>query len=180
MGLMEILKRNLFPDMMTDEEMMGIMMDMRNCWEVTEIKGVQASKFFLALLDITPADSVFCVETSNLVEEVREFLEANKMPHRTRVLLGTYWPKPEVFHLPFNEQNMRQFAEFAETFPMPQICDHIHIYKDNEVLLEWFDVLYNPLYISKKISEDSIKVFCSKIGCEYCNGSLASWPGAGN
>ena len=179
MGLEEIIRKNLFPDALTEQEMAGIQLDMRNCWEVTEIRGVQAAKYFLALLDIMPADSVFCVETSNLVEEVREFLEANKMPNTTRVLLGSIWPKPDVFHIPFSEQNMRQMAEFAVNFAIPEICDHIHIYKNDEVLLEWFDVFSKPLYISKKFSEDSINDFCSKVGCEYCDGSIPSWPGPG-
>ena len=74
---------------------------------------------------------------------------------------------------------MRQMAEFAVNFAIPEICDHIHIYKNDEVLLEWFDAFSKPLYISQKISEASIKDFCSKLGCEYCDGSIPSWPGPG-
>jgi hypothetical protein len=182
MGLMQIIINKLFPNRLTEEQMSGIMMDYRSCWEVTEIKYRQAGKFFNALITLMPDECTFCVETTSLAEEVREFFEASKIPYITKVQLGTgsaYPAAPKVFHIAFSEQNMRQFEEFAENFAMPEICDHIHIYKYNEVLLEWFDVFSNPLYISKKISEDSIKSFCEKIGCEYCDGSLPSWPGPG-
>lgn len=173
MDLSEFIKKNFFPDIQTDEQMAGIMLDMRSCWEVTEIKGIQAGNFFTALLGLLPADSIFCIETTSKVEEVQSFLQANKIPHTTKVQLGTIWPKPDVFHLSFNEQNMQQMAQLAESFAMPEICDHIHIYKDEEVLLEWFDAFWQPLYISKQIPESEVKDFCEKLGCEYCDGSLS-------
>jgi len=179
-GLEEFIRKNLFPDALTEQEMAGIMLNMRDCWEVTEIKGVQASNLFKALVNLMPEDSIFCLETTSSVEEVMAFLEANKIPPVTKVQLGTLWPKPAVYHIPLNEQTMQQMAELAVSFVMPEICDHIHIYKDGEVLLEWFDAFWQPLYVSRKITEDSVKSFCEKIGCDYCNGSLASWPGDGN
>jgi len=178
-GLVEILKRNLFPDMLTEQQMAGIMLDMRNCWEVTKIKGVQAANFFRTLVEMAPEYSIFCLETTAAVDEVKEFLEANKMPPVRKVQLGTLWPKPSVYHIPLNEQTMQQMAQLAVNFAMPEICDHIHIYNESLVLLEWFDAFWQPMYISKKIPENSIKSFCEKIGCDYCDGSLPSWPGPG-
>ena len=179
MGLEEIIRKNFFPDSLTEQEMAGIQLDMRAIWEVTGIKGVQAANFFRALVELVPAYSIFCLETTNPVEEVTAFLEANKMPPARKVQLGTMWPRPAVYHIPLNEQTMQQVAQLAENFAMPEICDHIHIYNEGAVLLEWFDAFWQELYISKKIPEDTVRAFCEKLGCEYCDGSLPSWPGPG-
>jgi hypothetical protein len=169
----------LFRKGLTKEEMAGIMMDMRACWEVSGVEPGRAIEFFSALIELIPADSTFCIEGTNLVEEVRSFLQASRIPHLTRVQLATSYPKPDVFHIAFNEENMKQMAEFAENFTIPEICDHIYIYQNNEMLLEWNDAFSNPLYISKKIPEEYVKVFCQKLGCEYCDGSVPSWSEPG-
>ena len=166
----------LFRKRLTEEEMAGITMDKRDYWEVLGIKAKQAGEFFLALIELMPADSTFCVEGTSLARKVKSFFKKSRTPHTTRVWLGTSYPRPDVFHIAFNEQNMRQIADFTGIFSVPEICDHIYIYRDDNMLLEWTDAFSKSLYISKIIPEKYVKVFCEKFGCIYRDASSPYRP----
>ena len=176
MGLYELIICELFPDGLTEGQRAGIMMNFQSCWEVTEIKHKHLSLFFKSLIDLVPAGSILCIEGTNQCEEVKSFLEANKIQNITKVQLFTSRPEPNVSHVPCDNRILSALYDLAEIFTVPEICDHIHIYSDRDVLLEWFDAFSRPLYISKKISEESVKTFCEKFDCFYSDASIPDWP----
>lgn len=176
MGLYEIIICQLFPEGLSEGQRAGIMMNFQSCWEVTEIKHKRASIFFKALIDLIPAGSILCIEGTNQAQEVKSFLEANKIQNITKVQLFTSRPIPYVYHIPCEDRILSALSDFAEIFTVPEICDHIHIYSDSDVLLEWLDTFSKPLYISKKIPEEFVKTFCEKFDCYYSDASIPDWP----
>jgi hypothetical protein len=64
-------------------------------------------------------------------------------------------------------ENLEGLAELSEHHAEPEIAIHIHVYKGNKVLLEWYDATSDPFRIAKEIGEEKVKEFCSKLGAEY-------------
>jgi hypothetical protein len=81
--------------------------------------------------------------------------------------MGTIWPRPEGFHLPATPENLSGLADIAENCVGPEVAIHFHVYKDNKILLEWYDAFFDPMFISKEIPEGKIKEFCTKLSITY-------------
>jgi hypothetical protein len=155
--------------------MAGIMLDFSACWEVQELKAVQFPAFLRELSNLASVDCVLCLQCTASNEEVKSFLQENKIAERFKIQLGTAYPRPKVYHLPCSEEILKKLAQFAELFTAPEICDHLHICQCSVVRLEWFDIFSQPLYISKKVPEQSVMLFCKKLGCDYADGSIPGW-----
>ncbi|GAJ03065.1 unnamed protein product, partial [marine sediment metagenome] len=164
MGLVERIIKRFFPNGLSDEEMAGIMLDWRACWEVSKIKSKSSPAFFKAIGNLLPAGCTLCIEGTNICDEVKAFLEGHSVDEICKVQLGTYWPRPEVYHAVASDEVFSALAELSERRAIPEICDHIYVYKNKEVLLSWNDAFSIPLYVSKRVAESSLKAFCQTLG----------------
>lgn len=52
-----------------------------------------------------------------------------------RVARNTIWPKQDVFHIPATRQNLDELLELTLNHAEPEICDHLVLYRDRQVLL---------------------------------------------
>jgi hypothetical protein len=170
MGLLEWIIEKIFPRL-PDEEMAGIILDMRACWEVPKGKRIDSTAFFRGLASAMPTGAILCLEGTSIAKEVKALLEAHKVEEICKVHLGTSWPRPAVYHVPCAEPVLSTLAELTEKHAEPEICDHLHVYKDGLVLLSWYDAFLIPLYISKAVQENDVKAFCEILGRSYRDGS---------
>ena len=70
--------------------------------------------------------------------------------------------------MPISQPNLDGLATLAETHAAPEIADHLHVYKDGKVLLEWYDAFStDPCYVSMDIPEENVRAFCHSIGAHY-------------
>lgn len=70
--------------------------------------------------------------------------------------------------MPFTPENVNGFAEIMEHHATPEGAAHLHVYKDDKILLEWHDAFWDdPMYISEDIAEEKIKQFCEKLSLKY-------------
>lgn len=166
------------------EERKGISLDKSNCWEtqllLVDLKALIEDgheekcwevvwDFLRALVVLAPPESVLFIECAFRPKlEMRFFLEekAAKKISKTQLLSG-WWPK--CYHMPITEENLNKLAELAESNPLPPIVTNFLVYKDNEVLVEWSGSFSDPTYISKKIPEEKIRIFCDKFETHYQN-----------
>ena len=175
MGLFERIIEKIFPSL-PEEELVGITLDMSACWEVA--KGRKDCQIcFRELPKLFPQRATLCIEGTSIANEVKSYLDSHRVKQITKVQLGTLWPRPTVYHVPCDEQTLSGIMELAEKHAEPEICDHIYVYKGQEVLFEWNDAFSQPIYISKKVPEEKVKVFCEALGCSYKDGSVPDWPG---
>ena len=65
MGLLETIINKFFPSL-SDEEMAGIMLDMKACWEISKIKQKNCSAFFRTLNNLVPAGATLCFEGTSI------------------------------------------------------------------------------------------------------------------
>ena len=152
------------------DERQGIEFDLRvPHWIASNPKEFPA--FFRALVDLVPDGSIAYLEGGFPPEDLESFLKERSTPEVSHVAMGTIWPRPKIFHMPATPENLLRLAEFAEHCAEPEVAIHFHVYRDNTILLEWFDVFDNPMYISMEIPEKKIIEFCKKLGIEYKLGS---------
>ena len=53
----------------------------------------------------------------------------------------------------------------------PEICDHLHFYRGQEVLVQWFDAFSDPLLISKSVARERVERFTSAVGGALSDGA---------
>ncbi|MHC4574901.1 MAG: hypothetical protein ACYS76_12365 [Planctomycetota bacterium] len=149
-----------------DEETAGIRLDTSVCWQAAKGKK-RPEVFFQELGKLFSSSVTLWIEGTSIAQDIQSFLETRKVAKVTKVQLGTLWPRPHVYHVSCDEDTLRGLVGLAEKHAEPEICDHICVYKDQKVLLAWYDAFYDPIYISRKIPEEKVAAFCAAIGCPY-------------
>ena len=148
------------------EERNGIHLDFRIAhWKLTSPKGFPA--FLRALVDLVPEGAVFYLEGGSPLEELENFLKEESVSEISHLEMGTIWPRPKTFHVPATSEVLFRLADIAEHCAEPEVAIHFHVYKDDRVLLQWFDAFSIPIYVSKEIAEEKVRHFCNKLGIEY-------------
>jgi hypothetical protein len=63
---------------------------------------------------------------------------------------------------------MEELAEIAGVVAAPEICDHLHAYMGDRVLLLWYDAFHDTsLFLSRDIEEESVRTLCRTLHCHY-------------
>jgi hypothetical protein len=127
-------------------------------WEVLPCRDMPA--FLRSLIGMIPEDSILYLEGGSPDKE-------RKTSSPSKVELGTIWPRPIRYHMPFTPENVSGLADIMERHTAPEAAVHFHVYKDNKILLQWYDAFDDPMYISEAIDEEKIKQFCEKLSLKY-------------
>ena len=112
----------------TPEEQKGISLKNPK-WEVSSLRDMPA--FLRTLIDIIPEDSIMYLEGGSPDIEIKTYLEEQKSSNPTKIALGTIWPRPKYYHIPFTPENINGFAEIMEHHATPEGVIHLHIYKNS-------------------------------------------------
>ena len=148
------------------EEMEGISLDRtRSYWEVDGIRTFV--EVFNALRGWLPEGAVLYFEGGSPDPEIEDFLSTYSIPEQAHVAMGTIWPRPRVFHVPATEMILTELGLIMENHAEPELAVHFHVYRNNLVLLEWYDAFAQPILISGTIGEAQIKVFVDKAGGKF-------------
>ena len=153
------------PDVSTGQsskEMEGISLGLQTVWVV---KGVNdPAKFFPALLEIAPKDSILYMEGTSISRPIQFVLNEIQVEPIIQVQGGTTWPRPKIFHVPFNQNSVERLVPVVENCNGFDVCDHLHLYRNNRMLLQWFDAWDDPIGLSVDCSEAQVKRFCEMAG----------------
>ena len=135
------------------------------------IKGFSDFPAFLkSVSKLFPEDSVLYLEGTSIARDVQEFVTARAPESTTKVEMGTIWPRPQALHMLLTAENIAGLAALAEKHALPEICDHLHVYKDNAMLLEAHDVLDQCVSITGALPEERIRTLCEQLRSEYKKG----------
>jgi len=147
------------------KEREGIKLDDEAVWEIFPPNNFPA--FLRALLDLVPKESILYIEGNGTPKETENYLNKRKAENISKIAMGTIWPRPECFHMEITKENIEGLAKIAERYKTPTGSIHLHIYKNNKVILSGYDAFSLSLYISKEIPEDKIKSFSNKLSVAY-------------
>ncbi|HOX37529.1 MAG TPA: hypothetical protein PL033_06035 [Candidatus Brocadiia bacterium] len=125
--------------------------------------------FLRALPILVPTDAVLYLEDGCHPPEIREFLTSRQSANPIKVEMGTIWPRPLCFHLPATPENIGRLAELAQNRSGPEIAIHVIVYRNHEVILEWYDAFDAPMYIAKSLGKEKIEAFCKELNANWAD-----------
>jgi hypothetical protein len=138
------------------------------CWRLTGVS--DHSAFFRNLPALLPADAVLVLEGGLQPADLRAFIQRNEVPTAMKIAAGTVWPRSTVHHISATATILKELADLTEDRAAPEVCDHLHAYRDGEVLLEWYDAFSEALCVSTRVPQDRLDQFCTALGVEYTVG----------
>lgn len=148
------------------EEMKGIQLDMTHPhWEVDGPKTFR--ELFTALQDWLPEEAIMCFEGGSPDAEIDSFVAAHSIPEQSHVAMGTIWPRPRIFHVPATATTLTELTRIMDHHAEPELAVHFHVYRDNAIILEWYDAFDQPMRISDTISEEQVTALSERIGKGY-------------
>lgn len=148
----------------TNDHLQGTSLGAEPAWSVTGID--DASEFFRLLPSLIPSGSVLFLE-GVYSDAIIDYLKQHPSEHRLKIAGGTIWPKPRCFHILITEETALDLARLSESCANPEVCSHLHVYRDEQVLASWYDAFDDPLRISTSIPEERIQELCRKLDRAY-------------
>jgi hypothetical protein len=88
--------------------------------------------------------------------------------------VGTTWSWPQKnqrFSVRASSELFVRLSEAASGHAEPEICSHVHFYRGQEALVQWFDAFSDPLLVSKSIARDRVERFASAVGGAVADGA---------
>jgi hypothetical protein len=101
---------------------------------------------------------------------VRDYLRGVSVEPTVRIKKGTIWPRPDCHHVPLTVDAMEALASYLERHPAALLCIHLLVYRDDAVLLEWYDAFDDPIRLTRAIDESIVADFAAALGSKYTVG----------
>jgi hypothetical protein len=105
---------------------------------------------------------------------MREFLRGRESAVRVKIAYGTIWPRPEVHHIPMLTNNLESLAALIAGESRAHPCNHLHVYRDDQMLLQWYDAWFDPILISTAVPEQFVARFAAALARPYSKIRYAS------
>ena len=122
--------------------------------------------FFRNLPGLFQEGAILAISGSSLETVVKDYLNVLKVKPSKGTRCEPYFLGPEAYHIPITVNNLNHLADIAENHAEPEVADHIIVYRDTSVLLEWYDVGSNPIWLARDIAKETADDFGRAIGCE--------------
>ena len=148
------------------EEMSGLQLHFEGCWAITAPRW-DAELGFAALPKLAGDNATLYLEGGAHSGEVASFVHTHSIAAVRQIARGTIWPRQKTYHLPAPPNVFDGLSRLADHHALPEICDHLVVYRDSLVLVDWYDVFDREAYASATISEDVIRAFAEEVGGSY-------------
>ena len=143
--------------------------------EVWEIHAVSDPSLFLRSLPIlVPEPGAVLYVEGTTDGSIREFLRGRESAARVKVAYGTIWPRPDVHHILMTTNNLECLAALVESESLGYLCNHLHVYRDDQMLLQWYDAWFDPIFISTTVPEELVARFAGALKLPYSKTPYAS------
>ena len=124
-------------------------MDRPGGGELIELGQVNDLYLLLAgLAELSDRGALLYVEGNSIAADVKEFLEGNVVAPTMAIERGTIWPRSAKYHLPLTSVNLTALRELSERHAEPEICDHLVVYRGEQVLLRAYDAGTSQVWAS--------------------------------
>jgi hypothetical protein len=141
------------------------------CWKVSGVR--TAEEFFRAVSLLVPdATHMFLEGSPDPDIEVLLADASEKADYAAPA--GTYWSWPRKnrrYSVRASAALFVRLSELAAHHAEPEICDHLHFYRDGNALVQWFDAFSDPLLVSKVVPFARVEQFASAVGGDISDGA---------
>ena len=132
------------------------------CWEVSP----PTFSNFLHHLPVFAPNSILCLEGVS-APDLEAYLLERPTAYENETKQGFLALRPKIFYMPITGKNLRGFADLAERYAEPEVCDHLRVYRGNRIILSWHDLPSDPIYVVNEYDEDVLRKFCKLCECEF-------------
>jgi hypothetical protein len=138
------------------------------CWEL-EQGPVDSTGFFRALPASFPEATDAYFEGSAIAEGIAQIFERHANPGRYVPEPQTIWSTGSIrrFRCRFTPALCEALALASEHHAEMELFDHVFLYADNQVLLEWPDAFANCIWLALSVEEERVREFASACGLRY-------------
>lgn len=134
---------------------------MENNYLISE--GVDSSKFFKALANYFQDATTLFIEGDSIANEVMNLYKENIEKGDYLPRSGTTFPRSIKIRCKYSVEFMNELACIADKHAEPELCDHLHLYKNNKPLIEWMDAFLDSILVSQEIPKETIDRFSAAI-----------------
>ena len=148
-----------------------MMLDESQCWKVSGIRTAEA--FFRAVPLLVPDATHMFLEGSP-ASDIVALLSAAADETNYAAPAGTIWSWPhkeQRFSVRASSEFFERLAEAASHHAEPEVCTHVHFYRGQEALAQWFDAFSDPLLVSKSVARTDVEKFASAVGGTMSDGA---------
>jgi hypothetical protein len=121
----------------------------------------------LALLirafDVMSPGSILYLEGGVHPPDLRQFLAANQIANPVQVARHSIWPREAVHHLLLTADTIQYLERFADTVAGPELCFHLAVYRDGQVLVSAHDAPNDPVLVNRQLPEAIIDRFARRL-----------------
>ncbi len=148
-------------------ERMGVFFNEPEYWALDMRKALCFSHFIRGLGGLFGGGETLYLESVTPHPRVEAYLRERAAPHPTRLALGSSWPRPRTFHMALEPQALEGLFLLAQRHPIGDLCERLHVYRGNRVLLDGHDLLDMRCKISLQVEEGAVRKFCRKLDSRY-------------
>ena len=137
-----------------------------SCWEIEQGR-VDSSVFFAVLPKVFHEVTSAFFEGTSIASEVEElFLRfAASEPYLPEG--QTVWPMSKKFHCRATLEFWTAVSQLAQRHAEPELCDHLFLYAEKQVILEWPDAFANTMWLSPLIEETRVAAFSKHLELRF-------------
>ena len=150
---------------------LDVMLDESNCWRISGVR--TAAAFFRAVSLLVPdATHMFLEGSPDPDIETLLMDAADEADYAAPI--GTMWSWPQKnrrFSIRASSALFERLAEAASHHAEPEVCDHVHFYRGQEVLAQWFDAFVDPLLVSRSVPQERVERFAVAVGGSVVEGA---------
>lgn len=112
--------------------------------------------------EVAPKGSILVLE-GKPAADVREFLEEVLLEPDVRIARGTTRPKQDLFYIPATKENIDELLKFTLNHAVPEICDHLVLFKGQQALLWLHDAGDGYVYAHPSLGEGALERVQSRL-----------------
>ena len=148
------------------------MLEESKCWKVS---GVRTAEDFFRAVSLLVPDATHMFLEGSPDPNIKALLAGSADDAEYAAPVGTIWSWPQKnqrFSVRASSELLLRLSQAAERCAEPEICDHVHFYRGQEALVQWFDAFSEPLLVSKSVARDRVERFASAVGGAVSDGAV--------
>lgn len=140
------------------------MLEEAKCWKVS---GVRTAEDFFRAVPLLVPDATHMFLEGSPEPDIEALLASEVDDAEYAAPVGTIWSWPrkeQRFSVRASPELFARLSEAASNHAEPEICSHVHFYRGQEALVQWFDAFLDPLLVSKSVERQRVEQFASVVG----------------
>ena len=133
------------------------------CWRLSPPSDF--CEFLRELPNFVPENSTLALEGTGAYD-IESYLQDRPAKYENETDQGFWKMSPKVFYMSVTLENLRGLADLSERYNELEVCSHLRVFSNDQIILSWHDLPFDPIYISNRFDEVSLKKVCDVLGCE--------------